>query len=92
MLNLPQVPLALEIMAKPLEMGFQHHFEGDKPTNRLGKPEYIFSMSPNCSITTFSVYLQSILLRRFKNSTLALDPIYVDSTSALITALLSTLR
>ena len=33
----PLVLLPLEVMAKPLEMRFKYHFEGDRPTNRLDK-------------------------------------------------------
>ena len=33
----PLVLLPLDIMAKPLEMRFKYHFEGDRPTNRLDK-------------------------------------------------------
>lgn len=29
--------LPLEVMARPLELGFKYHFEGDKATNRLDK-------------------------------------------------------
>ena len=31
------VLLPLEVMAKPLELRFKYHFEGDRPTNRLDK-------------------------------------------------------
>lgn len=40
----------------------------------------------------FAVYLQPILRRHFKDSNLALNPVYIDSTSALITSLLPMLR
>lgn len=33
----PFVLLPLEVMAKPLELRFKYHFEGDRPTNRLDK-------------------------------------------------------
>ena len=43
----PLVLLPLEVMAKPLELRFKYHFEGERPTNRLDKvPEY-------CSLFTF---------------------------------------
>ena len=38
------------------------------------------------------MYLQPILSRHFRGSNLALNPLYIDSTSALITALLPMLR
>ena len=31
------VLLLLEVMARPLELRFKYHFEGDRPTNRLDK-------------------------------------------------------
>lgn len=33
----PLVLLPLEAMAKPLELRFKYHFEGDRPTNKLDK-------------------------------------------------------
>ena len=44
----PLVLLPLEVMAKPLELRFKYHFEGDRPTNKLDKvslddSDYTFS-------------------------------------------------
>ncbi|KAI7674861.1 hypothetical protein KC322_g15565, partial [Hortaea werneckii] len=36
----PPALLPLEVMARPLEQRFGYHFSGNKPTNRLDKPEY----------------------------------------------------
>lgn len=33
----PLILLPLEIMVKPLELRFQYHFDGDRPTNKLSK-------------------------------------------------------
>ena len=33
----PLVLLPLEVMAKPLELRFKYHFDGDRPTNKLEK-------------------------------------------------------
>lgn len=33
----PLVLFPLEVMAKPLELRFKYHFEGDRPTNKLDK-------------------------------------------------------
>jgi len=33
----PLVLLPLQVMARPLELRFKYHFEGDRPTNRLDK-------------------------------------------------------
>lgn len=33
----PLVLLPLEVMVKPLDLRFQYHFSGDRPTNKLDK-------------------------------------------------------
>ena len=33
----PLILLPLEVMVKPLELRFRYHFDGDRPTNKLGK-------------------------------------------------------
>lgn len=89
------VLLPLEVMVKPLELRFQYHFDGDRPTNRLDKPEYFLSHVAGLLNTYeefFAVNLQPILSRHFRGSNLALNSCYIDSTSALITALLPMLR
>ncbi|KAM0798690.1 TIP-1 family-domain-containing protein [Usnea florida] len=91
----PLVLLPLEVMAKPLELRFKYHFEGDRPTNKLAKPEYFLSHLISLLNTYdefFAVYLQPILREYFRRSNLALTSMYIDSTSALITALLPMLR
>jgi hypothetical protein len=94
-IKLPAVLFPFEVLVRPLEMRFRYHFEGDKPTNRIDRPEYFLS-----HITTllndysgFMVdYVQPILLRQFRGTDVALNPVYIDATAALITALLPTLR
>lgn len=91
----PIVLLPLEVMVKPLELRFKYHFDGDRPTNKLDKPEYFLSHIVGLLNTYeefFAVYLQPILRKRFQRSNLALTSTYIDSTSALITALLPMLR
>ena len=91
----PLALLPLEVMAKPLELRFKYHFEGDRPTNKLDKPEYFLSHVVGLLNTYdefFAIYLQPVLREHFKKSNLALTSIYIDSTSALITALLPMLR
>ncbi|KAI9872535.1 MAG: hypothetical protein M1830_001510, partial [Pleopsidium flavum] len=91
----PLVLLPLEVMVKPLELRFRYHFDGDRPTNRADKPEYFLSHIIGLLNTYnefFSLYLQPILSKHFKGSDLALNPIYIDSTSALITSLLPMVR
>ena len=89
------VLLPLEVMMKPLELRFKYHFEGDRPTNKLEKPEYFLSHVVDLLNTYdefFAIYLQPILSNFFRKSNLALTSIYIDSSSALITALLPMLR
>ncbi|KAI4759212.1 hypothetical protein E4T52_08587 [Aureobasidium sp. EXF-3400] len=91
----PAVLLPPEIMVRSLELRFNYHFSGDRPTNRLDKPEYflnhvldlISSYSP-----FFQANLQPQLLANFRGSDLALIPAYIDATSALITALIPMLQ
>ncbi|KAL8887000.1 MAG: hypothetical protein Q9215_005367 [Flavoplaca cf. flavocitrina] len=91
----PLVLLPLEVMVRPLDLRFQYHFHGDRPTNKLDKPEYFFSHIMgllNSYDEFFATYLQPILRKRFKASNLSMTSIFIDSTSALITALLPMLR
>ncbi|KAI4239026.1 MAG: hypothetical protein L6R40_005612 [Gallowayella cf. fulva] len=91
----PLVLLPLEVMVKPLDLRFQYHFSGDRPTNKLDKPEYFLSHITGLLSNYdefFATHLQPILRNRFKNSNLSMTSIFIDSTSALITALLPMLR
>ncbi|KAL8692445.1 MAG: hypothetical protein Q9224_003956 [Gallowayella concinna] len=91
----PLVLLPLEVMVKPLDLRFQYHFSGDRPTNKLDKPEYFLSHIMgllNNYDEFFALHLQPILRNRFKKSNLSMTSIFIDSTSALITALLPMLR
>ena len=87
----PTVLLPVEILVKPLELRFKYHFSGDRPTNRLDKPEYFLSHVTDLleSYTDFfQSSLQHQLLKKFGDSDLAFIPAYIDTTSAFITALL----
>ncbi|KAI4111393.1 MAG: hypothetical protein LQ339_000592 [Xanthoria mediterranea] len=91
----PLVLLPLEVMVKPLDLRFQYHFSGDRPTNKLDKPEYFLSHIMgliNNYNDFFATYLQPLLRTRFRTSNLSMTSIFIDSTSALITALLPMLR
>ena len=86
----PTVLLPLEVLVKPLELRFRYHFLGDKPTNRLDKPEYFLSHMLDLldAHNDFMLdYLQPILDQRSRTTDLD-DTIYTDATSAFITALL----
>ncbi|KAL9059413.1 MAG: hypothetical protein Q9206_001486 [Seirophora lacunosa] len=91
----PLVLLPLEVMIKPLELRFQYHFAGDRPTNKLDKPEYFLSHTVGLLSQYdefFAIYLQPILRDRFRQSNLAMTSIFIDSTAAFITALLPMVR
>jgi hypothetical protein len=93
--KLPPVLFALQVLVQPLEMRFRYHFDGDRPTNRIDRPEYFLS-----HITTLlndyngflSDHVQPVLLRQFRGTDLALNPVYIDAMSAFITALLPMVR
>jgi hypothetical protein len=94
-LRLPAVLLPFEVLVRPLEMRFRYHFEGDKPTNRIDRPEYflahITSLLDDYS-DFVAKFVQPVLLRHFRGTDLALNPVYIDATSAFITSLLPMLR
>jgi RAD50-interacting protein 1 len=86
----PTVLLPLEVMVKPLELRFRYHFLGDKPTNRLDKPEYFLSHVLDLLDTHNDFildYMQPILDQRSRTSDLD-DTMYTDAMSEFITALL----
>lgn len=92
----PLVLLPFKVMVQPLELGFRYHFEGDKPTNRLDHPEYWLSHITDKLLGQYADfiqdYIQPILFQQFRNSSIALDPSYIDATSAFITSLLPMVR
>lgn len=88
--NEPVVLLPLEVMAQPLAVRFRYHFYGEKPTNRLDKPEYFLThvldlLERHSGFMTDM--LGPILDERVLTSE-ALEAIYSDASSAFITALL----
>ncbi|EMD00111.1 hypothetical protein BAUCODRAFT_365546 [Baudoinia panamericana UAMH 10762] len=91
----PPSLLPLGVLVQPLEQRFQYHFSGNKPTNRLDKPEYFLQHALDL-LSTYSDFLQNalqpLLLQHFRGSGLAFTPAYIDATSAFITALLPLLR
>ena len=89
------VLLPFEVMTKPIELRFRYHFDGDRPTNRLDRPEYFFSHVNDLIIKNddfLAVNIQPLLSSFFQGSVLASKLIYIDATSAFITALLPMLR
>ncbi|DAA78236.1 TPA_exp: Uncharacterized protein A8136_4212 [Trichophyton benhamiae CBS 112371] len=87
--------LPLEVMSRPLELRFKYHFSGDRPTNRLDKPEYFMSHVLdliNTHAEFFSAYLQPILNRRALNGAPMLRSLYSDAVSSFISSLLPMVR
>lgn len=91
----PEVLLPLEVLVRPLETRFRYHFDGDRPTNRLDKPEYFLSHVADL-VGQYSdfveTHVQPLLQGHFRGTDLAFSTIYVDAVSALITAFLPMLR
>ncbi|EXJ83537.1 hypothetical protein A1O1_07160 [Capronia coronata CBS 617.96] len=86
----PLVLLPLEVMIEPLATRFQYHFYGEKPTNRLDKPEYFLTHVLDLLERHggfMSDLLGPILDERARLSE-AMESVYTDAVSAFITALL----
>ncbi|KAK5047779.1 hypothetical protein LTR84_006444 [Exophiala bonariae] len=86
----PVVLLPLETMVQPLATRFRYHFYGERPTNRLDKPEYFFSHILDL-IDRHSTFISDLLgpivdERALKSD--ALETVYTDAVSAFIAALL----
>lgn len=85
-----RILLPLEVMVHPLAQRFRYHFFGDRPTNRLDKPEYFLSHILDL-LDRHSPFIteafQPILDRRTQQSD-QLENIYPDAVSSFITALL----
>ena len=93
--KLPAVLFPLQVLVQPLEMRFRYHFESDKPTNRIDRPEYFLTHVTSLlnDYSGFVVdFVQPVLLNHFRGTDLALNPVYIDATSAFVTALLPMLR
>ncbi|PYH77315.1 RINT-1 family protein [Aspergillus uvarum CBS 121591] len=91
----PPVLLPLEVMVHPLELRFKYHFSGDKPTNRLDKPEYFLAHITdlmNNFGSFFASFLQPIFDEKVKEVGNDLEWNFYNASHALITALLPVLR
>lgn len=88
--------LPLQVLVHPLELKFRYHFEGDKPTNRLDRPEYFLQFITENVLEAYSGFItesvQPLLLQHFQGTDLSMNPIYIDATSAFITAVLPMVR
>ncbi|KAK7193189.1 RINT-1 family protein [Paraphaeosphaeria sporulosa] len=94
-IKLPAVLFPFHVLVQPLEMRFRYHFDGDKATNRIDRPEYFLSHITTL-LSDYSAFVvenvQPLLLKQFRGTDLALNPVYIDAMSAFITALLPMLR
>jgi RAD50-interacting protein 1 len=82
--------LPMEVMVEPLALRFRFHFYGEKPTNRLDKPEYFLShildlLEQHNEFVTD--YLQPLIDIENSKSNVA-DALFTDALSAFITSLL----
>ena len=91
----PSALLPLEIMAAPIRQRFAYHFSGDRPTNRLDKPEYFLSHFFDV-LSQYDAFLNSVvqpcLWKAFKSTNVAENTAYLDATTAWIVSLLPTLQ
>lgn len=94
--DFPIVLLPLQVMAQPIELKFRYHFEGDKPTNKLDRPEYFLQFITDNVLSAYNGFVvdnvQPLLVRHFKGSDLSMNPVYIDAASAFITAILPMVR
>ncbi|KAL4956825.1 TIP-1 family-domain-containing protein [Aspergillus filifer] len=91
----PPVLFPLEAMVHPLELRFRYHFSGDKPTNRLDKPEYFLAHTTdlmNSFGDFFTSYLQPIFDKKSQTVSDQLAWNFLNASDAFITALLPMLR
>jgi RAD50-interacting protein 1 len=92
----PLVLLPLKILVQPLELGFRYHFESNNVMNRVDRPEFYLKHITERILAKYSdfmeAYIQPILFQEFRETDLGLNYVYIDATSAFITALLPMVR
>ncbi|KAL4786195.1 TIP-1 family-domain-containing protein [Aspergillus varians] len=91
----PPILFPLEAMVHPLELRFKYHFSGDKPTNRLDKPEYFLTHTTDLLNNFggfFTSFLQPIFDQRSRTVRSQLAWNFLNASDAYITALLSMLK
>ncbi|KAJ5683743.1 uncharacterized protein N7477_000088 [Penicillium maclennaniae] len=91
----PPVLFPMEVMVHPLDLRFKYHFSGDKPTNRLDKPEYFLSHIMdliNQFGGFFTSYLQPILDEKAQSADSGVEWNFYNALHVFITALLPMLR
>ncbi|KIV97350.1 hypothetical protein PV10_01112 [Exophiala mesophila] len=90
----PVTLFPLEVMINPLAARFRYHFYGDRPTNRLDKPEYFLSHVLDLieQHSNFVIDILGPILDQRALKSEALESIYSDPISAFITGLLPMVR
>ncbi|KAI5305073.1 NuA4 histone acetyltransferase subunit [Ascosphaera pollenicola] len=91
----PPILLPIKVMVQPLGLRFKYHFTGERPTNRLDKPEFFLShiLGLFATHSEFLIsYIQPLLDERASQTTSSISWAYVDAMSSFITAILPTLR
>ncbi|KAJ5093005.1 hypothetical protein N7456_008866 [Penicillium angulare] len=91
----PPALFALETMVHPLDLRFKYHFSGEKPTNRLDKPEYFLSHIMdliNQFGGFFTSYFQPILDEKAQSAEPGLEWNYNNALHAFINSILPMLR
>ncbi|KAJ5361006.1 hypothetical protein N7541_001850 [Penicillium brevicompactum] len=87
----PPVLFPLEVMVHHLDLRFQYHFSGDKPTNRLDKPEYFLAHIMdliNQHGDFFTSHLQPVFDERAQLVGPSLEWNFYNASHSFITALL----
>lgn len=82
--------LPMKVLVEPLALRFRYHFYGEKPTNRLDKPEYFLSHILDLldqHNEFISNHVQPIIESQNSRRSVA-DALFTDAISAFITALL----
>ncbi|KAJ5540071.1 hypothetical protein N7513_008403 [Penicillium frequentans] len=91
----PPCLFPLDVMVHPLGLRFKYHFSGDKPTNRLDKPEYFLSHILdliNQFGGFFTSYFQPILDEKAQSAGVSLEWNFYNALHAFINALMPMLR
>ena len=92
----PLVLLPLKTLIQPLELGFRYHFEGNNVMNRVDRPEFYLKHIAERILAKYAdfmeIYIQPILSQQYRETDLSLNYVYIDATSAFITALLPMVR
>ncbi|KEF56887.1 uncharacterized protein A1O9_07077 [Exophiala aquamarina CBS 119918] len=86
----PVILLPLKTMVQPLATRFRYHFYGERPTNRLDKPEYFLSHVLDL-IDQHNNFISNLLGPIIDERALtsdALEMVYTDAVSSFISALL----